>query len=70
MEIYNYYHENLKCLADEGKIEQPSVPEGCVHNAHMYYLKLKNLETRTAFIRYMKENGVQIEDISTEMYLG
>ena len=57
-EIYNYYHENLKCLADEGKIEQPSVPEGCVHNAHMYYIKVRDMEVRTRLLSYLRERGI------------
>ena len=34
------------------------VPEGCVHNAHMYFIKARNLEVRTKLINYMKERGV------------
>ena len=41
-----------------GKIDLPTVPEGCVHNAHMFYIKARDLEQRTRFISYMKENGV------------
>ena len=52
------YHELLLPLAEAGRIEVPTIPEGCVHNAHMYYLKLKNLEERGRFIRYLKEHGV------------
>ena len=53
MAIYNYYHEQLRPLAEAGKIEQPVVPEGCVHNAHMYYfIKARNLEVRTKLINY------------------
>ena len=44
--------------AEEGRIELQVIPDGCVHNAHMFYLKLRDLEDRTAFIRHMKENGV------------
>ena len=53
MAIYNYYHEQLRPLAEAGKIEQPVVPEGCVHNAHMYFIKARNLEVRTKLIKYM-----------------
>ncbi len=58
MEIYNYYHENLKCLADEGKIEQPFVPEECVHNAHMYYIKVRDIQVRTRLLAYLREQGI------------
>lgn len=35
-----------------------TIPEGCVHNAHMFYIKCKDLETRQAYIKYMKDNDV------------
>ncbi len=55
---WNLYHELLKPLAGAGKVQLPTIPEGCVHNAHMFYLKCKNLQERTALISYLKENGV------------
>ena len=55
---WELYHELLTPLAEKGKIGLPAVPEGCVHNAHMYYVKLKDLEERGRYIRYMKEHGV------------
>lgn len=55
---WNHYYEGLKELADSGRIELPVVPEGCVHNAHMFYIKAKDLEERTKLIAYMKENGI------------
>ena len=59
MAIWNLYHEAFAGLEEKHLVERPFVPDYAVHNAHMYYLKLKDLETRTEFIRYMKENGVQ-----------
>ena len=55
---WNHYYEGLKELADNGRIELPVIPEGCVHNAHMFYIKAKDLEERTKLIAYMKENGI------------
>ena len=55
---WNRYYENLKGLAESGKIELPVIPEGCVHNAHMFYIKAKDIQERTALISYLKENGV------------
>lgn len=57
-QIYDYYHENLAPLEDKGLIERPFVPEGIEHNAHMYYIKVKDLETRTRLIAYLKENDI------------
>lgn len=56
--VYDFYHENLESLESEGKLERPFVPEGCQHNAHMYYIKVKDLDTRTRLIAYLKENGI------------
>ena len=56
--LWNRYYENLEPLAGAGKVELPVVPEGCVHNAHMFYLKAADLDERTALIAYLKEKGI------------
>ena len=48
----------LTPLAKEGRIDLPTVPEGCVHNAHMFYIKVKDLAERTALIDWLKERGI------------
>ena len=58
MEIYEYYHRNLADLAAEGKVEQPYVPQECEQNAHMYYLKVKDMKVRTRLLAYLRENGI------------
>lgn len=58
MNSWNKYNEAFKYLKDKGVIETPFVPEECEHNAHMYYIKLDNIEERTKFINYMKENDI------------
>lgn len=55
---WHKYHEAFKPLEEAGKVQLPVIPEGCVHNAHMYYMKCKDLEERTALIDFLKENGV------------
>ena len=52
------YREGLAPLAEQGLVELPVVPEGCAHNAHMFYLKCRSLEERGALIAYLKEHGV------------
>lgn len=59
LSIWNRYYEGLKELADCRKIGLPSVPDGCVHNAHMFYIKAQDLEERTKLIAHLKENGIQ-----------
>lgn len=58
MNTWNYYDKALEKLEESGKIERPVIPDGCVHNAHMYYIKAKDLEERTQLLAYLKENGV------------
>ena len=61
MRSWNLYYEQLKPLADEGRIELPVIPEGCVHNAHMFYIKTKDLEERSDLIFFLK--GKQINGV-------
>lgn len=56
--LWNRYYWNLKPLEENGKLELPVVPEDCVHNAHMFYVKTKDLQERTDFIAWLKENGI------------
>ncbi len=58
MRSWNRYYENLKPLAEEGRIELPVIPEGCSHNAHMFYIKARDLEERSALIRFLKEKDI------------
>ena len=58
MKCYDYYHQALTPLKENGCLELPFVPENCKHNAHMYFIKLKDLEQRTAFIQYLRTNGI------------
>ena len=58
MRSWNQYYETLKPLAEAGKIEVPVVPEECTHNAHMFYIKAKDLEERTALISFLKEKDI------------
>ena len=57
-QVYDGYHERLEDLEKQGKIQRPVVPEGCVHNAHMYYIKVKDIAVRTRLIAYLRENGI------------
>lgn len=58
LHIWNQYYEGLKDLSREDKIELPFIPETCVHNAHMFYIKAKDLEERTELIKFLGENGI------------
>ena len=55
---WNTYYKELKPLEEKGLIELPVIPDGCVHNAHMFYVKCKDVEERTALIRFLKERQI------------
>ena len=59
LKTWEYYHENLKELEDRGLIERPHIPEECKHNAHMYYIKLKDIEQRTSLIKFLRQNDIE-----------
>lgn len=52
------YYEAFKELERKGLVKLPVIPEGCVHNAHMFYLKCRSLEERTEFISFLKERDI------------
>ena len=58
LESWSSYREAFADLEARGLIELPVIPEGCVHNAHMFYLKCRDLEERTALIRFLKERDI------------
>ena len=58
MTTWQRYYDAFTELAKAGKVELPFIPEDCTHNAHMFYLKCKDLEERTALIRFLKENDI------------
>ena len=59
MGSWNRYYDMLSTLADAGCIELPFVPDGCEHNAHMFWIKAADLEERTRLIAFLKEQGIQ-----------
>lgn len=58
LQCWNRYYELLEPLAKAGKIELPVVPEGCVHNAHMFYIKTKDEAERAALINFLKSHDI------------
>ena len=58
LDSWNYYNEELRPLAEAGYIEQPFIPDYADHNAHMYYIKTKDLETRGRLIDFMRKHDI------------
>lgn len=58
LSLYRQYDEQLKPLAERELIERPVIPEGCVNNGHMYYIKVKDIEERTELIKFLEKHGI------------
>ncbi|MCQ2519002.1 MAG: dTDP-4-amino-4,6-dideoxygalactose transaminase [Lachnospiraceae bacterium] len=58
LRVWNRYNEGMKDLALEGKIEVPFIPEECTHNAHMFYIKSRDIEERSKLIDFLKKNDI------------
>lgn len=55
---WSYYFEQLEPLQAAGKIQLPTIPDDCVHNAHMFYIKVSDIDVRSQLIEYLKNNDV------------
>lgn len=58
MRSWNHYYTALGDLEAREKISRPYIPKECKHNAHMFYIKVRDIEERTRLIQYLKEHGV------------
>lgn len=56
--IWEKYYNGLLDLEEKGYLELPYIPKECEHNAHMFYIKLKNLDERSRMIDYLREKGI------------
>lgn len=58
MKAWNLYYELLNPLKEKGLIDLPFIPDECSHNAHMFYVKVKDLGERTKLLAFLKENEI------------
>lgn len=58
MSSWNRYYNQLLPLKEKGYIDLPYVPEECIHNAHMFYIKAADLAVRSELISYLKDQGI------------
>ena len=52
------YWDAFQDLSAAGRVTLPTIPEDCVHNAHMFYVKCKDLDERTALISFLKQRDI------------
>ncbi|HJZ23059.1 MAG TPA: dTDP-4-amino-4,6-dideoxygalactose transaminase [Candidatus Babeliales bacterium] len=57
--LWDRYYQNLKDLEAKGVLGLPQIPSHCNHSAHMFYIKLKDIEERQNVIKFLKDNGIQ-----------
>lgn len=58
LELWSAYYDALLPLQKEGLMKLPIVPDSCKHNAHMFYIKVKDIETRSDLIDYLKRQDI------------
>ena len=58
LSVWGRYREAFEPFAENGRIELQAIPAECVHNAHMFYIKLRDIEDRSAFISHMRSNDI------------
>lgn len=58
LKSWKMYYEGLQPLAEKGFIQLPFIPVSCHGNAHLFYIKVKDLQTRILFLEYLKNNGI------------
>lgn len=58
LKCWNDYFNALAPLLVKNLIELPTIPNECLHNGHMFYIKVKNLEERTALLNYLKKHEI------------
>ncbi len=58
LKTWNIYRKGLESLQIKERLELPNIPRECMHNAHMFYLKTKDLQDRSSLIEYLKENDI------------
>ena len=59
LSVWNRYREGLSELEKKEYIEFGMIPDECTNNAHMFYIKVRDLENRTDLLNFLKENGIQ-----------
>lgn len=59
LSVWNRYKEGLSELEKKEYIEFGAIPDECTNNAHMFYIKVRDLENRTDLLKFLKENGIQ-----------
>lgn len=55
LRLWQNYYDALLPVATSGRITLPTLAADCQHNAHMFYIKLRDNDDRNALIDWLKE---------------
>tara|TARA_B100000902_G_scaffold36385_1_gene43526 strand:+ start:12596 stop:13732 length:1137 start_codon:yes stop_codon:yes gene_type:complete len=58
LNLWQKYYESLEHLQKKQLIVLPKIPHNCIHNAHMFYIKVRDLKTRSKLIEHLKQNNI------------
>lgn len=58
LDLWDNYYNGLHDLQEQEYLELPYIPSECQHNAHMFYIKLKDLDQRTQMLDYLRKKGI------------
>ncbi len=58
LKSWDFYKKALNALSTQGLVCVPVIPEYCNFNAHMFYIKVKDINERSALINYLFKNEV------------
>ena len=58
LNLWQKYYESLEDLQKKQLIVLPKIPHNCIHNAHMFYIKVRDLKTRSRLIEHLKQNNI------------
>lgn len=58
LDVWTKYHQAFESFEQKEIISRPVVPQECEHNAHIFYLLMRNLEARTKALEVLKANGI------------
>lgn len=56
--VWRRYHDAFEAAETAGQLRRPCVPDGCVHNAHMYYILMPNLAARDDMLAHLRERSI------------
>lgn len=58
IQLWQRYFDAFQALSTQNLVKLPQIPTACSHNAHLFFLKLRDIAQRTALIAFLRERGI------------